>query len=243
MLQAVFSRILQSSGQIVDCQPDVSSAALNFDWWRDWAGWWWGKHTFLYSPLLFHTRLHSLGIILLGSFRVRKWWVGRRTEEWRTLWGKAGCCCGFLNSHWGSISGWRKVECLKDERQCIVKRSKDWEWGSAEPRAKAQWNTQGEEGRTLWLLRKLGPSVERAELPWATFQDVQICYPPFGQGEAIQTVFQQCPPSSSEESSLESEPAHLASHQLSSCLKSQTHQLWSQPRGTDLMLSYWLCPE
>lgn len=48
LLQAVFSKILQSSGQNVYCQPDVLSAALNFDW---------GEHTFLYSPLLFHTRL------------------------------------------------------------------------------------------------------------------------------------------------------------------------------------------
>lgn len=58
------------------------------------------------------------------------------------------------------------------------------------------------EGRTLGLLRTLDPPMEKAEPPFAALQDVQLCYPPCCQGEAIQTVFQQYPPCSSEENSL-----------------------------------------
>lgn len=58
--------------------------------------------------------------------------------------------------------------------------------------------------------------MEKAELPFATWQDVWLST--LLQGEAIQTGFQQHLPCTSEENSLEMELVHLAIHRLSSCL-------------------------
>ena len=89
-------------------------SAWNFDWKRLF---------FLTLPPLSYIRL--LATVLLGSFKVMKWWVEQRRKKGNVCCGKLCCCCSFLSSHWDVITSWRKLGCFKNESQCRVEEGGD----------------------------------------------------------------------------------------------------------------------
>lgn len=162
MLQGVFSRTLQTSGQNIYCCTEVLSAALNFDWEKQKKK---QKHAFLYSPLLCHIRL----CWELLPWEVSKWGIGGRSrgerkrkvpgESWDAV--VVSLTLSEIQSvveEIGMLEEWQSMQCERKEGTGV-------RFGPS--RVKSSWAKESprKEKAELWLLTSLDHPLRKQRCP------------------------------------------------------------------------------
>lgn len=217
MLQGVFSRTLQTSGQNVYCCTEVLSAALNFDWEKQKKK---QKHAFLYSPLLCHIRLCWEWL----PWEASKWGIGGRSrgerkrelpeESWDAV--VVSLTVSEIQSvveEIGMLEEWQSMQCERKEGTgvCLGPSRVKSSWAKESPR---------KEKAELWLLTSLDHPLRKPKMSSYIIHHVATVR----QSRPCITI-----PSSSQWGNChECTPAHIATHCFSAFFTPQyrTHWLW-----------------